>query len=408
MVKFRHTLPPLAMLLAMLVIVAACTDKANPTGNNWSNVLPITVEDSLSFDMGFSYPVNSLVSGSETNLLCGNFEGVETVMAAHFTALPDSFMVPAAYADSCYLQLTLVRRSPAIRFPVLLSVYKLDQYWKEDAAGSIQDANMTLITQNFSVPDTILASGTDIQIPLPPAFLNTLNGADQDSLSLVVKCQPEGYAEIRSRSTGRGPLLRFVYKAIDSDGEVDTDDTEYEVRTVRDSYRIDSDVSSLLENQWVLRNISPSRMFVRWVDNWNLFRDNAGNILDEARRKKVTINRAELVFSAKENPYYGASTNYSLRGDRWDGMELTTALELPDGNQSTGLTTSAFISGDSVVVKITPVMQAFVNGDKPNRGVVVLSTQELNNYGMLELWHFLNAPAGKKPRLRITYTPPFL
>lgn len=408
MVRFKCPAMPAVILMAMLAILAGCTDKTNPTGNNWSNVRPITVEDSLSFDMGYSFPFNAEVSGNETNLLCGNYDGVEVTAAAHFTALPDSFYVPTAYADSCYLQLTLVRRSPANRLPVILSVHSLDQYWQEDDAGAIQDANMSVVTASYTVPDTILATGTDVKIPISPAFLNSLNAANRDSLSLAIKCQQEGYVEMRSRSTGRGPLLRFVYKAIDADGETATDDSEYEVRAGRDSYRVDSDASPLLPNQWLLRNISPSRMFVRWVDDWNLFKDNAGNVLDEASRKRVTINRAELVFSAKDNPYYHSSIGYSMRGDRWDGDPVTTAIELAEEGQATGIITSGYIRGDSVVVKITPLVQAFVNGDKPNRGVVILSAQELQNYGILELWHFLNAPAGKKPRLRITYTPPFL
>ncbi len=408
MVKFTHMLRPAVPIFVALLLMAGCTNKDNPTGNNWSNVAPITVEDSLSFDMGFSFPSNQEVSGSEPNLLVGDFEGTEVSLAAHFTALPDSFMVPAAYADSSYLQLTLVRRSPVVRYPVRLSVYSLNQFWKEDDAGAIQDANLTLITQNFTIPDSIFTGGTDVQIPLTPAFMNSLNAANRDSLSLVVKCEPEGYAEVRSRSTGRGPLLRFVYRSIDSDGEVAEDDSEYEIRAVKDSYRIDRDSAAILENQWLISNINPSRLFVRWVDNWNLFTGPDGNVLDEARRKKVTINRAELIFSTKDNPYYGSSITYSLRADRWDGAPVTSAMELDEDDQATGITTSALIRGDSVVVKITPLVQAFVNGDKPNLGVVLLSTQELNNYGLLELWHFLSAPAGKKPRLRITYTPSFL
>jgi len=310
----------LSLLALMLIMVSGCTTKDNPTGNNWSDILPQSFTDDSSFDLGFSFGTEVEVKGDETNLLCGDFNGIEVVTVAHFSALPDSFAIPntRSYADSTWLQLTVIRQAPLRRTPTVLSIYKLDQYWKEDAASEVLDANMTQIGETFTLPDSVSSSGTDIKIPIPIEVLNGLNAADQDSISIVIKANPGSYAELRSRSTGRGPLLRFKYRAISSDGSVATEDSEYSSRAIKDSYRTDAEVAPVVPDQWMISNLGPSRVFVRWVDNWNHFKDQDGTTLSEARRKQVTINKAELIFYTDDNPYYTpAWCNTASRRTGW-------------------------------------------------------------------------------------------
>jgi len=84
-------------------------------------------------------------------------------------------------------------------------------------------------------------------------------------------------------------------------------------------------------------------------------------------------------------------------------------MQILPAHVSSGTTTStSFVKGDSIVVDITTHMQGFVNGKKTNRGLVIRSEQEMQNFGELGLEHFLNAPAGRKPKLRVIYTPPWL
>jgi len=182
----------LSLLALMLIMVSGCTTKDNPTGNNWSDILPQSFTDDSSFDLGFSFGTEVEVKGDETNLLCGDFNGIEVVTVAHFSALPDSFAIPntRSYADSTWLQLTVIRQAPLRRTPTVLSIYKLDQYWKEDAASEVLDANMTQIGETFTLPDSVSSSGTDIKIPIPIEVLNGLNAADQDSISIVIKAKP--------------------------------------------------------------------------------------------------------------------------------------------------------------------------------------------------------------------------
>lgn len=407
----ERTLVMLSLMALVILMISGCTDKVNPTGNNWTNQGPQSFVDELGFDLGFSYGTEVNVRGDETNLLCGDLNGIQTVALAHFSALPDSFLIPNTrnYADSTYLQLTVIRQRPAPRNPTILTLYKLNQFWKEDAAQDVQDANMTQIGEPFTLPDSISTGGTDVKILIPISVINDLNSANEDSLSIAIKTNAGAYAEIRSRSTGRGPLLRFKYLAINATGGVATTDSEYASRAVRDSYRVNAPASAVLTDQWLIKNINPSRVFLRWVDNWNLFKDKDGNSLSETKRKQVTINKAELVFYVASNPYYGTSVQYSLVADRVEKEGITGPVELLPADLTAGtLSTTTTVKSDSVVVDITAMMQGFVNGKKVNRGLVIRSMQEMQNYGLLELEHFLTAPEGRKPKLRVIYTPPWL
>ncbi len=414
MISIRKLYPVLLSLTALLLALGmtGCIKGKNPTGNNWSDVYPLTYTDSTSFVTGYSFPGSGRVTGTESKLLCGNYSGEEVMAVMRFTSLPEDFYIPGGYQDSTYLELTLVKRSPAQRFPVELSVYKLSQSWVADSTGLIQDANLTLLTpQAFTIPDSISSAGTVVKIPLPmDAIENWESAADTLGFSLAIKTGAESFAEIMSEDSGRGPKLRFLYQ-LDSEAE-SAADREYGLRATQDSYRVDSDLAPLLADRWVVSNISPSRLYVNFAMDYAKFRntpENGGGVLNDQQRKRATINYAALVLYVKENPYYGTTLQYSLRGDRVnDSLNVAVPVEISDAQVSSGITSQAVVRGDSVVVNITPLIQAYSSGDHEPWGVVIRSMQEMLNFGKMEFWHFTDAPNGKKPKLLVTYTPPYL
>ena len=419
MISLEKTRVLAIMALAMLTLFlgTGCIRKSNPTGNNWSDVYPLSFADSTSFIAGYSFAGSGTVKGTETNLLCGKYEGIESVTLLRFTGLPKAgdFSIPGGYQDSTWLELTLVKRSPLIRYPVELKVYKLNQSWAADSTQLVQDANLSLITPvAFTIPDTVAASGTSVKIPIPMSEIEAwTSSADTLGFSLAIRSGDESYAEILSAESGRGPKLRFLYR-LDTD-DAEADDRVYEQRPTRDSYRVDSDAAPLLSDRWVVANISPSRIYVNFAMDYTKFRDvprngqEIGLVLTEVQRKRATINKAELVLHVKSNPYYKSSSQYSLRGDRVrDSLDLTVPVEIADDKVASGIISQAIVRGDSVVVNITPLIQAYSSGDSEPWGVVIRSMHEMLNFGRLEFWHFTDAPANKKPTLRVTYTPPFL
>ncbi len=411
MISLNRLITGMILLLVLVssLFLTGCIKAKNPTGNNWSDVYPLSYSDSTSFIAGYSFAGSGTVKGTETSLLSGNYNDLESIAIMRFTSMPEGFYIPGGYQDSTYLELTLVKRSPFTRYPVDLTVYKLNQSWAADSTNLIQDGNMSIVTPlAFTIPDTIKTAGTVVKIPIPIEEIHDWESeADTLGFTLVVKTGEDSYVEMLSVETGRGPRLRFKYR---NDTDVATDDdSEYLLRATRDSYRLDADASPLLTDRWLISNVSPSRIYVNFAMDYSKFLDTAGNILDETARKRATINKAELVFYVKDNPYYSDSAPYSLRGDRVrDSLNIAVPVELTDTQVASGLTSTAVIHADSVVVNVTPLIQAYSSGDSKNWGVVIRSTQELLNFGKLELWHFTDAPAGKKPRLQVTYTPPYL
>ncbi|MCB5245563.1 MAG: hypothetical protein WC179_04785 [Candidatus Cloacimonadaceae bacterium] len=401
----------LVATLFFAILLSSCIKGHNPTGNNWSNVRPMTYTTTLNVVAGYSFPGTVSIKGTETSLVCGNYNNIESVAFMRFTNLPsvEDFHIPAAYQDSTYLSLVLTRKFPTSNNPVELKVYKLNQSWAADSTNLIQDSNLTLITpQSFTITDTISTSGTQIKIPIPlEALEQWTSEADTLGLTLAIKTGEDSYIEIKSLESGSGPKLRFLYRT----NEEEQTEKKYEQYCTKDSYRIDDDIAPILTDQWVLNNIPPSRLFLYFPLDYSLFQDEEGISLNEIQLKRTTINRADLIFYVKENPYYDTSTQYSIRADRVnDSLDISEAIAISDDQLASGITTQSYIKGDSLIVNITPLIQAYTSQDKENYGIVIRSMQELKNYGKIEFWHFndSNIPPEKKPKLRVTYTPPFL
>jgi hypothetical protein len=137
----------------------------------------------------------------------------------------------------------------------------------------------------------------------------------------------------------------------------------------------------------------------------------ADNILSDTDRKRMTINKAELILYVKDNPYYkNSSATFYAYDVEADTLSIPRVLSDSDVSDDLYLSTPSVTINDSSYVKIdiTPLVQAYTSGDRQNHGVVVKINQEMQNFGSLEFWHFNDAPAGKKPLVRITYSVPFL
>ena len=401
----------LVATLFLAIILGGCINDHNPTGNNWSNVRPMSFTTPLDIVAGYSFPGSGSINGTENSLVCGNYNGIESVAFVRFTGLPSvgTFHIPEAYQDSTYLNLVLTRKFSESRNPVEVKIYKLNQSWAADSTNLIQDSNLSLITpQSYTITDSISSAGTQIKIPIPVAALEQWTSeADSLGLTLAIKTGENSYIEFKSRESGAGPKLHFLYRTT---GE-NPIEKKYDQYCNKDSYRIDEETAPIITNQWILSNIPPSRIYLYFPMNFSLFQDTEGNPLNEIQLKRTTINHAELILYVKENSYYGTSTQYRLRADRVnDSLDINTAITVLDEQVASGIITQSFIRGDSLVVNITPLIQAYTSGDKMNYGIVIRSMQELINYGKIELWHFNDSstPAEKQPKLRVTYTPPFL
>ncbi len=393
----------LSLLLITLLLLTACTKRNNLTGDNWSNVKPIMAIDS-SFSMGYSYTNEGKVSGYEQHLLAGVDNGVSAIAVIRFTGLaePDTMTV----IEQPTLKLVASRRSPLGRTPLVLSFYKLTQNWAADSTSNILDANITPINiGDITIPDTVQTAGDTLTINVPISVIENWKTDDVTGFNLVIKALNGGWVELKSDEIASGALLNFKYQI-----HGDTDTLEYKQRPALDSYRVTGTQTELTDNTWKLKNTLPQRMFFRFGLNDNLFKDENNSPLDAADLKRMTINKAELVLYVKNNPYYSTAKcfffPYHVKMDT-----LVSPVALTDTNLETisrTLSTGTIVDKDSVRIDITAIIQAYTSGDISKNGIVIKSTQEMQNYGSLEFWHFSNAPAGKKPYVKIAYTPPYL
>jgi len=393
----------LSLLLVLFIIISGCTKRRNLTGDNWSGVKPLIAVDSV-FTMGYSYTTEGKVTGAEQHLITGADNGISAIAVVRFSGLPEPDTMTVIGQPT--LKLVASRRSALGRTPLALSFYKLAQNWVADSTANIDDANISPIDiADITVQDTIQTAGDTLTVNVPISVLQNWQTAEVEGFNLVIKAINGGWLELKSNEISNGALLSFKYQLTGS-----TDTLEYSQRPIIDSYRITGEQNTLSENVWKLKDLLPQRMFFRFGLPDAIFKDMNNEPLDTTDRKRMTINKAELVLFVKNNPYFSTSKcffyPYHVKVDT-----LASPAVLTDSNLESivhSLTTGTIVESDSVRIDITAITQAYTSGDKAKNGIVVRSAQEMQNFGNLEFWHYSDAPAGKKPYVRIAYTPPYL
>ena len=391
----------LLFVISLAMLATACTRKTNLTGDNWSGVVPRTaVADS--FSMGYSYTHDGKVSGRESYIICGEEDGIEAIGVLRFIGLKDTMTV----IGQPVLKLVATRRSSLDRNPLALSFHKLSQNWAADSTDLILESNISpLLINEFAVPDTVSSAGDTLSVEIPAAIIENWKTEDVTGFNLVIKTVSGGWLEIKSNEIANGALLNFKYQLPGA-----TDTLTYNQRPVLDSYRVTGTQPEVIDNIWKLKNLLPQRMFFRFNLADEIFTDADGVTLSSLDRKRMTINKAELVLFVKENPYYGSVRcnfyPYSVKTDTLAApMALTDSdLQIISNTFSSG----AIITADSVKIDITSIIQGITSGDISNYGVVIKNLAEMQNFGNVEFWHFSAAPDDKKPYVKIHYTTPFL
>jgi hypothetical protein len=395
------------MIMVMVLSITGCTKKNNLTGNNWSNVSSKTVEDEIGITNGFSFPADTLsaISGSELKLLSGDYLGTQAVAYLRYIGMPRQSEIDVCDVDSSFVKLMLVKRSPVSRNPLKLRLYKINGAWNDTLSVM---SNMEYIQgTEMVVPDSISVFGKELKIPLSQEAIKAWEtNADSTGWNLAVKVVDAGYVEFRSRESTVGAELNIRYRK--------TGETSFGVfnsRPVKDSYTIEG-AQEIANPIWKLNNAKATRLFIKWEPRNALFTDNDGSQLSEIEIKRLTINKAVIVLHVKNNTYYTAGTPYNIFAYnlKRDSISLASPPRIADYETlvytpySTGT-----ISGDSLEVDITPLVQAYVSGDRQAKGISIQSLHERQNFGELEFYDFACiAPDTKRPKVRITYTPPYL
>lgn len=396
---------------ALLIVLSGCTKKDNLTGNNWSDIDAQFFTDTLALSSGYSFPADSLVSikSGRKNLLVGNWQGASAQSLIRFTGLPaDSVLTGYHSLQDASLDLILMRRNPQPeRTELNLKLYQVKRSFTDP--DSLSSADYTHIA-DAAIASSI-ATGDTLSIALPRSLLNSWqSNADSTGLNILIRLEEgsEGFVELKLSTANEGSKLRYKYQALATDELKD-----FASYASKEAYSFSHPGAELQPATWKLSNFNPQRMYVDIQPEYAYFKDADGNTLSAEDLKRVNINKAELVLYIKtDQPNFKNAYSYFV-----SAFLVKEKPESPEVIPSTGMESVIFAYplvsstnnlSDSLIVNITPIIQAYSSGKKEPKGIVIMSNFERKDFGEIEFYHPNSAPDAKAPYIRVKYTPPFL
>jgi len=414
----------LLIMPVLILMLAGCTKKDNLTGTNWSELEATIIRDNNAVVSGYSFAADSLDSmlTKRKALLVGRWNGSEAQSILRFTNLLDEEDIQALHdIRNIKLELVLNRSSLHDANPVKLKFYQVKGEYRENPF-EIPETELFEISQAaFTLDHTVISSDT-LRLDLPYALLqNWQTDADTTGLNIVIKASDEagfgdGFVDIRLTSGNVGSKISYEFKNTSSEESYSTF-TRY---AGKNDYFLNHTEAPLSPGAWRISNYRPQRMYVDFEPDMTVFRDMDGNIMATEDLKRVSVNKAEMVlFVNKQHPSMRNAITYEVAP-----LLIKNRPETPAVIATTDMFRPEFFmplnsyvgwEADSLVVDITPVMQAYVSQKTfadgtviTPQGIVLMSGFERKDFGELEFYHPLTAPEGKKPYIRIKYTPPFL
>lgn len=406
-------------LLLIIILMGACTKKDNLTGTNWSDVKAESYTDLDAVVSGYSYPADSLLSitSNRKNLLVGNWQGSTAMSILRFTGLPADTTIAGYYElTELNLDIVLQRRNKTEREPLALNFYKVNTGWAVNP-DTLSEGDYSLIPGiSTLVPPSITSSDT-LKISLPYSLMQTWQAdADSTGLNILIKAENEGFVELMLSTATQGSKLSFKYK----EKETDTEYQDFTRFATFNSYSFTHPETEVSPAAWKLSNFAPQRMYVDLQPDYTMFRTAAGDTLSLEQLKRATINKAELVLFIKDDlPNYKNAPSYKVSAfllkERPEDGSIIPTLDMYTPEFISSLQSVVNTASDSLVVNITPIMQAYISGKQyaddtviTPQGIVIMSNYERKDFGELEFYHPLTAPNEKQAYIRVKYTPPFL
>jgi hypothetical protein len=405
-------------LLLVLILVGACTKKNNLTGTNWSDINALSFQDNAAVESGYSFPADSLLSitNNKKNLLVGNWEGSTAMSILRFTGLPEQSKIVPTSVDSVRLQIILQRRNALQREPLTLNFYKVNSGWAVNP-DTLSADDYSLIPGTAKLVPSGILSGDTLTVSLPYSLIqNWQADADSTGLNILIKAENAGFVELKLSTATVGSKLSFKYKETPSD-EVYKDFERY---ASFNSYSFTHPEVEPSPGIWKLSNFAPQRMYVDLQPHFNMFKNDAGATLSEEELKRVTINKAELVLYIKDElPNYKNTSSYRVSAfllkERPEDGAIIPTLDMQTPQFISVLESIVNTSSDSILINITPIIQAYISEKTFSddtvvtpKGIVIISNYERKDFGEIEFYHPSTAPEDKEPYIRVKYTPPFL
>lgn len=419
------------MIIMTAVLLTGCTDKDNPVGYNPMGE-PQYIEigtENISNVYSYEDSVNNYVNSSL--LTIGNREQYDTMLLLHVSGLPDTL---AEITDN-ELKLSLVISKQTNSETNIYEYGRINQLWDEDEITYktctdtsdwvypfTEEYGEYEFSGEYSAYDTL-------EIIFPLELFYTLNEEiyEVDSLAsnygIYFKRQnpdTEGrdFIEYFSKSSDSSiqPKLRFSYKLAVEDSEY----VAWESSVINDATlysQLDDDEAlgyyEVYENELMLRNISPVKMYMEISLDSSDFADTLSNTIIDSNN--MTINKAYLVLHAKED-YFGSNSYIYSQPALLESQVPAVDNEIPvykdDYNLISGVVTTQdslkTIGGDKIFkINVTSEIQAITTDHDENEGIglVIRSLRENRDFSYVKFYSSAE-DMSKGPYLEIYYSLP--
>jgi len=422
------------MVIMTAVLLTGCTDKNNPVGYNPMGE-PQYIEigtENISNVYSFEDSVNNYVNSSL--LTIGNREEYDTMLLLHVSGLPDTL---AEITDN-EIKLSLVISKQTNSENNIYEYGRINQVWDEDeityktctdtsdwVEPFTEEYGEYEFSGEYSVYDTL-----DVLLPMELFYTLNEDVFEVDSLAynygIYFKRQnpdTEGrdFIEYFSRSSDSNiqPRLSFSYKfAIEDSGYVDWESSTTNDATLYSSLDDNADLEyfEVYENELMLRNISPVKMYMEIsLDSSNFVDTLSNTIIDSFQYNNMTINKAYLVLHAKED-HFGSNSYIYTQPALLEFEVPAVDNEIPvykdDYNLISGVVTtqdSLEIIGEDKIfeIDVTSEIQAITTDHDDNEGIglVIRSLRENRDFSYVKFYSSAE-DVSKGPYLKIYFSLP--
>ncbi len=412
------------LIFLLLYTIFACTEKKNTLGFNEE----ITPLDSLTINLDISdaYSFNDSLSitSSSSKIMIGNFEREINKEMINRTAFglfkfpetPDSIKTIKDIFFEITPQDSLKLKNKFYNF----QVKKIITPW-EDRSVSFLNASIDSLWDWETGINTwekieVSSSTTDSTFKInlnKMAETIKIEWNNPDSIygfSLNIS-NPNEFLEIYSSEIISNhkiyPKLSFNYTTINEPDSLKT----YEQEANSDTFIMkNADKIEKYQNKLLISNCFPIHNVVKFLNpHQNIIESDEEDLIqDSVDVKLLNINKAEIIFSKKQNPDTYLQHDkitlfpYALIKDSYENYPLTSIEDYQIISNSVFSTEEINkTTDDEIMINITGIFQDFISEEIENKGILFKSLGQSSNFDFIEF-------SPNNIKLKIWYTPNFM
>lgn len=399
--------------LSFTLLFLGCTNKDNKINITNSGLTPLAGEIS-SISEQFSFRDTISVNGENYKLFVSNTEEIESQAILSFAYLPENVEYITDPTLTIYAD---VKPAGIMEFKLKLleqEYLESSANWNEASSGVAWDEELLFDSQVQPVisADTISTTVDSLVFNLSEEEILNWTEKDQSLFSLLIYTESDNYIELFSSEHSKPPVLKFNYK-LNSDA-ASVDDREYNRNSFKDTSKIldKGDTQETWSNKLEFSNLPPKKSFLKFEVDTDILVNQDGEQLTDFQKKHLTVNSAYLRLYIKNSTFNGSRTIYLT--PFIVKSEITEPTVIDSDNMeyliNTGTSTATLVSEpDStqfIDLKITPILQGYISGEKDNFGLVFRSSYQSTNFDGVEFYGSDAEDETLRPKVHFVYTLP--